>query len=68
MNSNNMIQTQFHAKIQILKTENVKDYFNLILGSFLLKMAIVYQSSCVDTPQQNGVAERKNITIVGQNG
>ena len=33
----NMIQTQFHAKIQVLKTYNARDYFNSILREFLLK-------------------------------
>ena len=56
----NMIQTQFQSKIQILKSDNARDYFNSILGEFLAKEGIVHLSSCVDTPQQNGIAERKN--------
>ena len=56
----NMIQTQFHAKIQVLKTDNARDYINFILGEFLLKEGIVHQSSCINTPQQNRIAERKN--------
>ena len=28
-----MIQTQFHVKIQVLKTNNVIDYFNSIEGN-----------------------------------
>ncbi|RVW87339.1 Retrovirus-related Pol polyprotein from transposon RE2 [Vitis vinifera] len=31
-----------------------------ILGEFLAQEGIVHLSSCVDTPQQNGIAERKN--------
>ncbi|RVX01052.1 Retrovirus-related Pol polyprotein from transposon TNT 1-94 [Vitis vinifera] len=30
------------------------------LGEFLAQEGIVHLSSCVDTPQQNGIAERKN--------
>ena len=56
----NMIQTQFQSKIQILKSDNARNYFNSILGEFLVKEGIAYLSSCVDTPQQNGIAERKN--------
>ena len=55
-----MVQTQFHEKIQIFKSDNGKEYFNKILGSFFLEIGIVHQSSCNDTPQQNGLAERKN--------
>ncbi|CAN1852228.1 Retrovirus-related Pol polyprotein from transposon RE2, partial [Linum perenne] len=52
-----MILTQFHTKIQVLKTDNAHDYFNTSLGSFLSQQGIVHCSSCVDTPKQNGIAE-----------
>ena len=55
-----MIITQFGWKIQVLKTNNGKEYFNFVLSPFLSDQGIIYVSSCVDTPQQNGVAERKN--------
>lgn len=55
-----MTQTQFEAKIHVLKTDNAKDYFNSILGNFLKREGIVHQSSCIDIPQQNGIDERKN--------
>ena len=55
-----MIQTQFHTNIQILKTDNAKDYFNYVLASYLTQKGVIHLSSCVDTPQQNGIAERKN--------
>ena len=45
-----MIQTQFHAKIQVLKIDNARDYFNSIIGEFLLKESLFHQSSCIDTP------------------
>ena len=51
-----MIQTKFHAKMQVLKTDNASDYFNFILGEVLLKEGIVHQSSCIDIPQQNEIA------------
>ena len=54
-----MIKTQFHAKIQVLKTNNTRDYFNFILREFSLREGMVHQSSYIDT-QQNGMAERKN--------
>ena len=55
-----MVQTQFHKKIQIFRSDNGKYYFNKILGSFFLETRIVNQSSCNDNPQQNGLAERKS--------
>jgi len=59
-NFHSMIQTQFHTNIQILKTNNAKEYFNSKLNTYYLNQGILHISSCVDTPQQNGVAERKN--------
>ena len=57
---NKMIQNQFQTKIQILRTDNGKEYFNSLLGNYLINEGIIHQSSCVETPQQNGVSERKN--------
>ncbi|CAN0913556.1 Retrovirus-related Pol polyprotein from transposon TNT 1-94, partial [Linum grandiflorum] len=55
-----IVATQFQTQIKVLKTDNAHDYFNKTLGSFLQLHGIVHASSCVDTPQQNGIAERKN--------
>ena len=55
-----MIETQFQTKIGILHTDNGTKYFNQILGSFMRIKGIHHQSTCVDTPQQNGIAKRKN--------
>ena len=49
-NFNNMIQIEFHAKIQVLKTNNTREYFNSVMGDFLLSEGIVHQSSCIETP------------------
>lgn len=59
-NFHKMIETQFQASIQILRTDNGREYFSSILGSYLTDHGIVHYSSCVDTLQQNGIAERKN--------
>ena len=37
-----------------------RNFFNSTLKSFLLDNGLLHQSSCVNTPQQNGVSERKN--------
>ena len=55
-----MIQTQFQVKIKVFRSDNGREYFNKHLSKFFLENGIIHQSSCVDTPQQNGVAERKN--------
>jgi hypothetical protein len=52
----NMVSTQFSTKIKILKTDNAKEYFESNLCCFLKDRGIIHISSCVETPQQNGIA------------
>ena len=51
-------------KINFIQKVKLKVYYNNILGSYLLKNGIVHYSSCFDMPQQNGVAERKNLHLL----
>jgi len=55
-----MIQTQFESPIKRLCFDNGREYVNQNLSKFLQKNGVVHQLTSVDTPQQNGVAERKN--------
>ena len=54
------IKNQFNVSIKTLCTDNAGEYFSHSLGSYLCEHGIIHQSSCADTPSQNGVAERKN--------
>ena len=36
-----------------------ENFFKGILGDFLEDNGVIHQSSCVDGPQKNGLAERK---------
>ncbi|XP_057451465.1 uncharacterized protein LOC130743298 isoform X5 [Lotus japonicus] len=55
-----MVETQFDTKISILRSDNGTEYFNQNLNEFLKNKGIQHQSTCPNTPQQNGTAERKN--------
>ena len=55
-----MVETQFQTKIQVLHTEYGREFFNTTLGVYLAENGIFHQGSCLNTPQQNGVVERKN--------
>ena len=39
-------------------------FFFKILGRYFLENGFVHQSSCNDTPQQNGVVEKKKKTNI----
>ena len=54
------IQNQFHTSVRILRSDNAKEYFSDSFNTYMTAHGIIHQSSCVDTPSQNGVAERKN--------
>ena len=60
-----MIKTQFQTRIQVLRIDNGKEYFSLNLNNYLLSEGIIHQSSCVNTPLQNGVSERKPTPFRG---
>ena len=55
-----MVKTQYNAQIQVLRSDNGGEYNSFELKHFLEEQGIVHQTTCPDTPQQNGVAERKN--------
>jgi len=56
----NMIKIQYDVPIKRFRSDNAKDYFNQNLSVFFQKEGIIHESSCVNAPQQNGIAERRN--------
>ena len=54
------IHAQFHLYVQTLRSDNAKEYLSEPFQSFMLQNVFLHQTSCVDTPSQNGVSERKN--------
>ncbi|RVW77694.1 Retrovirus-related Pol polyprotein from transposon RE1 [Vitis vinifera] len=55
-----LIETQFSANIKVLCSDFGREYMSNEFQDFLQSKWIISQSSCPSTPQQNGVAERKN--------
>lgn len=54
------VETQFNSKIQIIRTDNAKELCDGDAKFFYSQHDILHQTSCRDTPQQNGVVKRKH--------
>ncbi|KAJ9566973.1 hypothetical protein OSB04_002939 [Centaurea solstitialis] len=58
------IQVSLNLKVKKLRSDNGTEFRNSKLQSFLEHVGISHNFSAVRTPQQNGVVERKNRTLV----
>lgn len=59
-----MVENQTGIKIKIIRTDNGLEYCNNELEAHLKRAGIRHQTSNTYTPQQNGLAERMNRTLV----
>jgi transposase InsO family protein len=57
---NNRIENQYNGKIKVFRSDNGTEFINNKFMNFCKEKGIIHQTSCVNTPQQNGVFERKN--------
>lgn len=58
------VENQLNDKIKAIRTDNGKEYCNSNFENYLINCGIVHQTSTPYTPQQNGLAERMNRTLV----
>ncbi|KAJ0805739.1 putative RNA-directed DNA polymerase [Helianthus annuus] len=55
-----LILTQFKKKVKVFRSDNGTEFINNQMSMFCKEKGIIHQTSCVYTPQQNGVVERKH--------
>jgi transposase InsO family protein len=58
------VENKKEKKIKILRTDRGGEYFPHEFSTFSKEHGIMHQKSAPYTPQQNGLAERKNRTLV----
>ena len=59
-----LIENQIEKKIKILRTDNGTEYESNEFHDFCKEASIKRETTTPYTPEQNGVAERKNCTIM----
>ncbi|KAF9668917.1 hypothetical protein SADUNF_Sadunf14G0053300 [Salix dunnii] len=57
----NLVCTQFETRIKYLRSDNGTEFR---MADFYHSNGIIHQKTCVETPQQNGIVERKHQHIL----
>ncbi|GKA72274.1 retrovirus-related pol polyprotein from transposon TNT 1-94 [Tanacetum coccineum] len=60
----NMIQLWLKALVRRIKTDNGTEFVNQTLRKYYEKAGISHETSVARSPQQNGVVERRNHTLI----
>ncbi|GKA83357.1 retrovirus-related pol polyprotein from transposon TNT 1-94, partial [Tanacetum coccineum] len=59
-----MIQVRLNAFVRNIRTDNGTEFVNQTLRDYYEQVGISHETSIARTPQQNGVAKRRNHTLV----
>lgn len=59
-----MMENQTGKKVKVLQSDNGKEFVNAAIDDFLKKRGILRRLTVPYCPEQNGVAERRNRTLV----
>nr|GEV09619.1 hypothetical protein [Tanacetum cinerariifolium] len=59
-----LVQIGLHAQVRIVRTDKGTEFLNQTLHAYFVVEGIFHQMSVARTPEQNGVVERQNRTLV----
>nr|GEZ67131.1 hypothetical protein [Tanacetum cinerariifolium] len=59
-----LVQRGLHALVRIVRTDKGTKFMNQTLHAYFASEGILHQTSVARTPEQNGVVERQNHTLV----
>jgi transposase InsO family protein len=60
----NQAQNEFELNVKKIRSDNGSEFKNLQEEEYLEEEGIKHEFSALYTPQQNGVVERKNMTLI----
>ena len=60
----NYVKNKFGRYPKVFRSDGGGEFINNKLQTFLKSIGVIHQTSAPYTPQQNGVAERKNRTVI----
>ena len=55
------VKNHFQTKVKSIRTDNGVEF---VMKDFFASKGILHQTSCIETPEQNGVVERKHQHIL----
>nr|GFC66038.1 putative ribonuclease H-like domain-containing protein [Tanacetum cinerariifolium] len=58
------LENQLSLKVKVIRSDNRTEFKNSNLNQFRGMKGIKREFSVLKTPQQNGIAERKNMTLI----
>ncbi|GKF93724.1 putative ribonuclease H-like domain-containing protein, partial [Tanacetum coccineum] len=59
-----LVQRGFHAQVRTVRTDKGTEFLNKTLHAYFAKEGIRHEMSIARTPEQNGIVERRNCTLV----
>nr|GEW33536.1 retrovirus-related Pol polyprotein from transposon TNT 1-94 [Tanacetum cinerariifolium] len=59
-----LVQRGLHAQVRIVRTDKGTKFLNKTLHAYFASEGILHQTSVARTPEQNGIVERRNHTLV----
>nr|GEV51163.1 hypothetical protein [Tanacetum cinerariifolium] len=59
-----LVQRGLHAQVKTVRTDKGSEFLNKTLHAYFAFEGILHQTSIAQTPEQNGVVERQNRTLV----
>ncbi|GJY25521.1 retrovirus-related pol polyprotein from transposon TNT 1-94 [Tanacetum coccineum] len=59
-----LVQRRLHAQVRTIRTDKGTEFLNKTIHAYFAKEGIRHETSTAQTPEQNGIVERRNRTLV----